>query len=138
MMMTLGYFVFERKTIAPQQTQHTITWRHSTNNRIGARPSSQFLGAGDETKVLSGVLMPEFTGGEPSLNEITAMAETGKAYPLIDGSGNMHGFFVIEKITAGRSELVGNGAARKIEFSIELKRIDEQNTQQIAHKLSVG
>lgn len=137
-MMTLGYFVFERKTIAPQQTQHTMIWRHPTNNRIGARPSTQFLGAGDETKVLSGVLMPEFTGGELSLKAVYSMAETGKAYPLIDGYGNMHGFFVIEKITAERSELIGNGAARKIEFSIELKRIDEKHTQQIAHKLSVG
>ncbi|MBQ4864592.1 phage tail protein [Pseudoalteromonas sp. MMG013] len=136
MMMTLGYFVFERKTIAPQQTQHTMVWRHPSNNRVGARPSTQFLGTGDEIKILSGVLMPEFTGGEPSLKELTTMAETGKAYPLIDGSGNMHGFFVITKVTAGRSEFIINGAARKIEFSIELKRIDEKNTQQIANKLS--
>ncbi|AZZ97996.1 phage tail protein [Pseudoalteromonas sp. R3] len=137
MMMTLGYFVFARKTLAPQQTQHTMVWRHPTNNRVGTRPATQFLGAGDETKVLSGVLMPEFTGGEPSLNEVASMAETGKGYPLIDGNGNMHGFFVIEKITAGHSELLGDGSARKIEFSIELKRIDEKNTQQIAHKLSM-
>lgn len=137
MMMTLGYFVFARKTLAPQQTQHTMVWRHPTNNRVGARPATQFLGAGDETKVLSGELMPEFTGGEPSLNEVARMAETGKGYPLIDGNGNMHGFFVIEKITASHSELQGDGSARKIEFSIELKRIDEKNTQQIAHKLSM-
>ena len=138
MMMTLGFFVFSRLTVPYQASQHDMVWRHPTNSRIGARPSAQFLGVGDETLTLSGVLMPEITGGELSLEALRKMADTGKAYPLIEGRGTVTGFFVIEKISKGRSEFFSDGAARKIEFTIELKRVDEKNTSLIANENLIG
>ena len=138
MMMTLGFFVFSRLTVPYQTSQHDMVWRHPTNSRVGARPSAQFLGVGDETLTLSGVLMPEITGGELSLDALRKMADTGKAYPLIEGRGTVTGFFVIEKISKGRSEFFSDGAARRIEFTIELKRVDEKNTSLIANENLVG
>ncbi|MGI2124477.1 phage tail protein [Shewanella baltica] len=138
MMMTLGFFVFSRLTVPYQTSQHDMVWRHPTNSRIGARPSAQFLGVGDETLTLSGVLMPEITGGELSLEALRKMADTGKAYPLIEGRGTVTGFFVIEKISKGRSEFFSDGAARRIEFTIELKRVDEKNTSLIANENLIG
>ena len=138
MMMTLGFFVFSRLTVPYQASQHDMVWRHPTNSRVGARPSAQFLGVGDETLTLSGVLMPEITGGELSLDALRKMADTGKAYPLIEGRGTVTGFFVIEKISKGRSEFFSDGAARKIEFTIELKRVDEKNTSLIANENLIG
>ncbi len=38
---------------------------------------------------LSGVLMPEITGGRLSLLALEQMAEQGKAWPLIEGSGTI-------------------------------------------------
>jgi len=138
MMMTLGFFVFSRLTVPYQTSQHDMVWRHPTNSRVGARPSAQFLGVGDETLTLSGVLMPEITGGELSLDALRKMADTGKAYPLIEGRGTVTGFFVIEKISKGRSEFFSDGAARRIEFTIELKRVDEKNTSLIANENLIG
>ncbi|WP_330149740.1 phage tail protein [Shewanella xiamenensis] len=138
MMMTLGFFVFSRLTVPYQTSQHDMVWRHPTNSRVGARPSAQFLGVGDETLTLSGVLMPEITGGELSLDMLRKMADTGKAYPLIEGRGTVTGFFVIEKISKGRSEFFSDGAARRIEFTIELKRVDEKNTSLIANENLIG
>jgi uncharacterized protein len=138
MMMTLGFFVFSRLTVPYQTSQHDMVWRHPTNSRVGARPSAQFLGVGDETLTLSGVLLPEITGGELSLEALRKMADTGKAYPLIEGRGTVTGFFVIEKISKGRSEFFSDGAARKIEFTIELKRVDEKNTSLIANENLIG
>lgn len=133
MMMTLGYFVFSRLTVPFQQKQHEMVWRHPSHNRVGARPVSQFLGAGDETIVLSGVLLPEITGGELSLDALRKMADTGKAYPLIDGRGTVYGQFVIEKISKGSSEFFIDGAARRIEFSLDLKRIDDGDSGLISN-----
>jgi len=84
------------------------------------------------------VLMPEITGGELSLDMLRKMADTGKAYPLIEGRGTVTGFFVIEKISKGRSEFFSDGAARRIEFTIELKRVDEKNTSLIANENLIG
>lgn len=131
MMMTLGYFVFERSTTPYQSEQDDLNWRHPSQSRIGARPSSQFLGAGDQHKTLSGVLLPEITGGRPSLDELTRMANTGQSYPLIDGGGRMHGLFVIESISTTRTEFFKDGAARRIEFSMKLKRTDEDDRSRL-------
>lgn len=74
---------------------------------------------------LSGTLVPEITGGRVSLDLLRKMADTGKAYPLIDGSGQYYGIFTIEDMTTTKTEFFSDGAARKIEFSVELKRKDD-------------
>lgn len=128
MMMTLGWFVFMRSTVAPQSQQDERAWRHPGNNRIGARPSYQYLGPDDELSTLSGVLYPELTGGPVSLDMLNSMGDSGQAFPLIQGDGVMRGSFVIEGISTTRSEFFQDGSARKIEFSIKLKRVDDNDS----------
>ncbi|WP_323947478.1 phage tail protein [Aeromonas caviae] len=128
MMMTLGWFVFMRSTLAPLSQQDERAWRHPGNNRIGARPAYQFVGPDDETSTLSGVLLPEVTGGPVSLDMLNQMGDSGQAFPLIQGDGVMRGSFVIEGISTTRTEFFDDGAARKIEFSIKLKRVDDNDT----------
>lgn len=128
MMMTLGWFVFMRSTVAPQSQQDEKSWRHLGNNRVGARPSYQYLGPDDELSTLSGVLYPELTGGPVSLDMLNSMGDSGRAFPLIQGDGVMRGSFVIEGISTTRSEFFQDGSARKIEFSIKLKRVDDNDS----------
>ncbi|MGU5696683.1 phage tail protein [Aeromonas allosaccharophila] len=127
MMMTLGWFVFMRSTVAPQSQQDEKSWRHPGNNRVGVRPSYQYLGPDDELSTLSGVLYPELTGGPVSLDMLNSMGDSGQAFPLIQGDGVMRGSFVIEGISTTRSEFFQDGSARKIEFSIKLKRVDDND-----------
>ncbi|EPF0538161.1 phage tail protein [Yersinia enterocolitica] len=125
MMMALGMFVFMLQTVPYQDFQHQMAWRHPSNARIGLRPISQFLGPDEESITLSGVLYPELTGGKVSLMALQLMAETGKAWSLIEGSGAIHGMFVIESLSRTKSIFFSDGSARKIEFTLTLKRTDE-------------
>ena len=128
MMMTLGWFVFQRSTFAPQSQQDDRAWRHPGNPRVGARPAYQFTGPDDETTTLSGTLYPELTGGPVSLDLLHEMAATGQAFPLIQGDGVMRGYFVIERTSVTRSEFFTDGATRKIEFTMNLKRVDDDES----------
>lgn len=125
MMMALGLFVFMRQTIPYQNFEHQIGWRHPGNSRVGLRPATQFLGQDDETISLSGVLLPELTGGTLSLEALRLMADTGQAWPLIEGTGFIYGMFVITGLSKTRNEFFEDGAARRIEFSLSLKRVDD-------------
>lgn len=125
MMMALGLFVFGLHTVPYQQLQRQLVWRHPSNSRVGARPTRQFIGRGDETVTLSGVLYHEITGGKISLSAIEAMADDGRAWPLIEGTGLFYGLFVIEEIASTHSEFFPDGAPRKIEFSLKLVRSDD-------------
>lgn len=125
MMMALGQFVFSLSTLAYQEFQRQTDWRHGSTSRIGARPARQYLGAGDDSITLPGVLLPELTGGLPSLDEIREMADTGKAWVLVEGTGRIYGLWVIESLSETHSLFFADGTARRIEFSLVLKRIDD-------------
>ena len=125
MMMTLGLFVFTLKTVPYRELQYQRSWRFPANSRVGLRPSVQFLGPDSDTLTLTGTLLPEITGGRLSLFALEQMAELGKAWPLIEGSGTIFGMFVIESLNQTRAEFFSNGACRRIEFTLTLKRVDE-------------
>lgn len=125
-MMTLGMFVFALPTVPYQELQHQLAWRHPSTSRVGARPARQFLGPDDETITLTGWLAPGFTGGQVSLDSLRNMADRGEAWPLIDGAdGRILGLFVIESLSQTKSLFFADGAPRKIEFSLTLKRVDD-------------
>jgi len=105
MMMALGMFVFGLDTLAYQELQ--------------------FVGPGDDAITLPGVLLAELAGDQASLDELREMADTGKAYALVEGTGKVYGQFVIESLSEGRTLFFRDGAARRIEFTLALKRVDD-------------
>ncbi|WP_032092080.1 phage tail protein [Necropsobacter rosorum] len=123
---TLGVFVFTRQTVPFQSFDRQSSWRHPTNSVVGQMPKTQFTGKDSETVTISGRLIPEITGGTLSLAMLELMAESGAAFPLIEGANFMlMGFFVIESIQETRTELFGDGTARAIDFTLNLKRTDD-------------
>jgi len=128
MMLTLGFFVFQLQTVPYQSLQRSVDYRWPSNSRIGQRPTLQFLGISEEKITLSGVLMPEITGGRLSLLALNVMADEGKAWPLLEGSGTLYGMFVVNSISETRTEFFSDGSARKIEFTLTLTRVDESLT----------
>ncbi len=124
-MMALGQFVFGLATLAPQDTERDTGWRYAGNSRVGARPSSQFLGPDRDTRSLSGILFPELVGDADGLDQLRAMGDTGQAFPLVDGVGRVLGSWRIDRIRDRRAEFHADGEARRIDFSIELTRVDD-------------
>jgi phage protein U len=125
MMMTLGMFVFSLPTLAYQELQRQTEWKHPGSSRVGTRDAHQYTGKGDDTITLSGWIAPELTGSIYSLDALRLMADTGKSWILIQGTGRIYGSFVITSMTEGKSILAQNGDPARIEFSLTLKRTDE-------------
>jgi len=124
MMMALGPFVFSLSTLAYQQLQRQMAWRHASSERIGARAAYQYLGTGEETIELSGVIHHEITGGPVNLDHVRELAETGQPWPLVTGTGEVLGSFVITAVSDTHTLFERDGSARKIEFSLSLTRVD--------------
>lgn len=125
MMMCLGQFVFSLSTLAYQDFQRQTQWRHPSNSRVGARPARQYVGPGDDTITLQGLLAPELTGSIDSLDKLREMADTGSAWPLVEGTGRVYGLYSIEQISEGKALFFKDGAARRIEFTVNLVRVDD-------------
>lgn len=136
MMMSLGMFVFGMHTLAYQELQRDTAWRHASTSRIGTNPARQFLGRGDDTITLPGVLVSGLTGTQASLDVLRYMADTGKAWPLIEGTGRIYGLWVIESIKENKSYFFKDGATRRIEFTINLQRIDDGQIDKVGALVS--
>ena len=124
-MASLGLFVFGLQTLPYQNIDRSTNWRYPTNSRVGRRPAMQFLGPGEDTLTISGSLRPEITGGQLTLAMLRYMADGGKAWPFIQGNGICYGMYVIEEVTERGAEYFADGSPRVIDFSVKLKRADD-------------
>ena len=127
-MMTLGTFVFTLRTLPYQLQQRQNEWRHPASERVGARAAHQYVGPGEETIELSGVVAPELTGSEASLATLVELANEGRPLALVSGTGQVLGAFVITSKRETRTLFFQDGTPRRIDFQLTLLRTDE--TQQ--------
>ncbi|NWN60657.1 phage tail protein [Pseudomonas allii] len=138
MMMALGMFVFSLHTAAYQELQRQTDWRHASNNRIGAAPARQFVGRGEDAITLPGILFPELTGTALSLDSLRLMANTGKAWPMVEGTGRIYGLWVIESLSETKTIFFPDGTARRIEFTLSLKRTDDDRVDLLGAATGTG
>lgn len=124
MLMQLGQFTFGLSTLAFDEMQRQLAWRHAENARVGAAPGVQFLGPEAEKLTISGAQVPEL-GDRAALAKLADMAGDGAAYPLLDGAGHVYGAYVIEGIQQTGTHFVAEGVPRKVTFSISLKKVAE-------------
>lgn len=124
MMMSLGQFVFSLPSLAYQELQRQTEWKHPSTSRVGERDAHQYTGKGEESITLSGWIAPALAGKISSIDDLRAMADQGESYVLVEGTGKIYGQFVITNISDGRSIFFVDGMPRKVDFSIQLKRVD--------------
>lgn len=125
MLLALGMFVFGMDSLIYNQVQRRRSWRHPTNDRVGARPAGQFAGPGDDVITLPGVLAPGLTGRREALDELAAMADLGEAHTLVDGDGEHFGAYVITDLDETRRHIMIDSRPRLIDFTLTLKRMDD-------------
>ncbi|AFJ57150.1 tail formation protein, phage P2 GpU [Pseudomonas fluorescens A506] len=138
MMLSLGMFVFSLSTLAYQELQRQTNWRHASNSRVGAPPALQFVGRGDDTITLPGIILPELAGSVLSLDALRLMANTGKAWPMVEGTGRIYGLWVIESLSETKTVFFRDGTPRRIEFTLTLKRTDDDRIDLLGAATSTG
>ena len=121
-MMQLGAFQFGINTAAYQGLSRSDEWRWSDQERFGQAPALQHTGPGTTTITLDGILYPEWRGGLGQLDAMRAEAGKGKPLVLVDGRGQALGMWVIERVDESQSIFAAGGVARRVEFTLQLKR----------------
>ncbi len=135
MIMSLGLFVFGYDGTPLQEISRTDSQRWAENPRLGQRPAHQHVGKGADNVTLKGQLYPEHTNGELSLDILRSMKNLGGQYLLITGYGRIVGSFFIVSLTETQSAFLDTGEARKIDFSLELQRGDDERIDQFGDLL---
>ena len=119
-MMALGSYRFSIDSAAYQELKHSQAYRWQAQERLQRRPAMQFVGAGEESIELSGVIYPHFRGGLQQLEAMRREASKGQPLLLVDGLGFVWGQWVITQIDEGQSFFQGNGQPLKQSFQLKL------------------
>jgi len=124
-LMCYGLFPFRLDTLAHDELVRETNYRHPSNDVVGGPPRLQYVGKGAETISITGVVLPLFKGTPLSLDVLRALAEDGKAWPLVSGYGYIFGAYVITSVRETQSHFQGMGAPLRTAFSLSLTRTDE-------------
>ena len=125
MILSLGMFAFSIPTLAHDELQRRSDWKHARTGRVGARDASQYVGPGDDKVSINGTAFAELSDGRASLDQLRDMANTGDAWPLLDGAGRVYGAFVIESIDERQKVFLPDGTPRRIDFGIDLALVED-------------
>ena len=124
-MMALGTYRFSIDTAAYDTFKRSQTYRWQSQARVLRRPAQQFLGVGDETIELQGVIYPHLRGGLAQLDGMRAEAAKGEPLLLVDGLGFVWGQWVMTTLEEGQSYLLANGQPLKQTFQLQIMRYGE-------------
>lgn len=124
-MMALGCYRFSLDSAAYQELRRSNAYRWQAQGRLQRLPAQQFLGPGNETLDLKGVIYPQYRGGFKQLDVMREQAGKGEPLLLVDGLGFIWGQWVVQQVDETRSMLITNGQPRKLEFQLRLIRYGE-------------
>jgi phage protein U len=124
-LIALGPFRFALSTTAYDELSRSSKWDWKPVDRVGSMPALQFTGPQNDTITINGRIIPGFTGGVEQIARMRALADLGKPMPLIDGTGRLHGLWVIESVEETGSRHFKDGYPRMVTFDIGLKKYSD-------------
>jgi len=124
-LIILGPFRFAVDSAAYDELTRSSRWDWKPVDRVGVEPALQFTGPQNETIQLAGRIVPGFTGGIEQLARMRLIAGFGRPLPLIDGTGRVHGNWVIESIEDTGTMHFRDGYPRLVTFSVGLKKYND-------------
>jgi phage protein U len=123
-MLMLGTFRFSLNVAVPQEIERSTEYKWPAQALFGQAQARQFVGIGDDTITLPGVIFPEWKGSTNAMKTLRGLAAQGQPLLLIDGMGTVYGRWVITRVDEKKSIFAAAAQPKKIEFSVTLQYFD--------------
>lgn len=124
-MLALGRYRFSVDKAAYQSLERVARYDWQSQSRVGLAPQQQFVGVGEETINLQGVIFPYYKGGFGQLDAMRAEAALGEALLLVSGLGDVMGKWVITEVGESQESYARFGLPQKMSFRLSIKRYPE-------------
>lgn len=124
-MMQLGSFQFSLNTAAYQEFSRTTEYRWSAQQVVGQNDNLQYNGKNRQAITLTGLVYPHYRGGLNQITSFKSLADEGQPQLLVDGLGNVHGRWVIERVEEGHKVFGERGIPYKQSFTIQIRFYDD-------------
>lgn len=121
-------YTFGMSTVAYNSMRRATNWRWSSQSRTGRSPAMQFIGKGEDSITLEGVIYPQFKGGLNQLPKMREEADKGRPFLLADSLGRVdYGYWCILQVEEVQTNFLQGGIPRKITFLLTLSAYGEDS-----------
>ena len=124
-MMALGPYRFALNTATYQTLRRKTQYCWAQQARLAQGPAHQYIGMGNDTIDLQGVIYPHYRGGLSQLNELRQQAQQGEPHVLVDGLGHVWGQWVVLSVDEDHEVMHANGQPQKVSFRLQLAKYVE-------------
>lgn len=133
MLYMLGTLEIDTRPFSIDDMQRSSSAEIASKPLMGAFPSKEFTGEGDDEITLSGQLLPTKIGGLDELEIAHGMRRSGTRFPLQRGDGTRLGWFAITRISENHTHLGRDGVGFVIKHTIVMTKVqpDTGSGQQI-------
>ncbi len=121
-LIILGPFRFALDSTAYDSLARKSSWDWKEVDRVGSMPALQYTGPRNDSITIEGRIIPGFTGGVEQMARMRMMGDLALPLPLIDGTGRIHGLWVIESVEDTGTKHFKDGYPRMVTFNIGLKK----------------
>lgn len=125
--MALGDYRFSMTTAAYETLRRETKWRWPSQERLGRVPAKQYVGPGEDTITLEGVVYPHFRGGLEQVDAMRDEADKGEPLLLVDGLGYVYDYWVVTSLSETHARVWEKGVPLKQQFSIVLEYFGEDD-----------
>lgn len=122
MLMSLGPIRFEVHPFNATQYGHDHETGFAEKPVLGARPSLEWVGEGQESWSITAIIFPHKFGGLGDLKKLYQARAAGRPLYLMRGDGSQMGWVVIDRVSERSSYLDGKGIGRVVEIDIAVRR----------------
>jgi phage protein U len=136
-----GPIQFQIYPLNVHQMDHTTQSDWARKEIAGAAQYREWVGEGDDEITLRGRVFPHYmaekirargsninsSGGLGHLDVLDNMRRLGQAHLLIRGDGYKLGWYILEKLSRGHTELGSDGIGQQIDFQGSFQRVPVPN-----------
>ena len=122
MLMSLGPVKFEVYPFNATEYGHDHETTFAEKPVLGARPTLEWVGEGNESWSITARIFPHKFGGLGDLKKLYQARAAGRPLYLMRGDGAQMGWVVIEKVAERSSYLAAEGIGRVIDVDIAVRR----------------
>lgn len=122
-LMMLGPVAFDL-ALNPQSISRSGETPFAVHDVIGAAPLREFMGDGDRTIEIAGVIHPYHFGGLAGLAALELARQAHTPLPCMLGTLVPLGWVLIEKLSSEDSDIGQFGVGTEVQFTASLVRVD--------------
>lgn len=123
MLFMLGGVTIDTAPFSAESVSRSSSADIASKPIVGGPKAHEFMGVGDGTLTITGQILPLHIGGEPQLEALRTMCETGERFPVMRGDGTALGHHALTNVGDAHKTLASDGRGYVLVHTLSMIKV---------------